>query len=45
MNPKKLGPKSGVKIGPVKAEILFMWTNITRAYDAWTNVTITVGFF
>ena len=43
MTPKKLGPKSLVKIGPVTAEILLIWTNVTRAYVARTNVTITVG--
>ena len=42
---KKLGPKSLVKIGPVTAEILLIWTNVTRAYVARTNVTITVGIF
>ena len=26
------GPKSLVKIGPVTAEILMMWTNVARAY-------------
>ena len=43
MTPKKLGPKSLVKIGPVTAtaEILLIWTNVTRAYVARTNVTIT----
>ena len=43
--PKKLGPKNLVKIGPETAEILLIWTNVTRAYIAWTNVTITVGIF
>ena len=45
MTPKKLGPKSLVKIGPVTAEILLIWTYVTRAYVASTNVTITVGIF
>ena len=45
MPPKRLGPKSLVKIGLVTAEILLIWTNVTRAYDARTNVTITVGIF
>ena len=34
-----------VKIGPVTAKILLIWTNVTRAYVAWTNVTLTVGIF
>ena len=29
---EKLGPKSLVKIGPVTAEILLIWTNVTTAY-------------
>ena len=45
MTPKKLGQKSFVKIGPVTAEILLIWTNVTKAYVAWTNVTIIVGIF
>ena len=45
MTTKKLGPKNLVKIGPVTAEILLIWTNVIRAYDAWTNITITVGIF
>ena len=45
MTPKKLGTKSFIKIGPVSAEILLISTNVTRAYVAWTNVTITVGIF
>ena len=45
MTPKKLGPKSFIKIGPVASEILLIWTNVTRAYVAWTNVTITVDIF
>ena len=45
MTPKILGPTSLVKIGPVTAEILLIWTNVTRAYVAGTNVTITVGIF
>ena len=32
MNPKKLGPKSLVKIGQVIVEILLIWTNVARAY-------------
>ena len=47
MTPHKLGPKSFVKIGPVTAEILLIWTNVTRTYGSsgpgrgksWTNVT------
>ena len=34
INPKKLGPKSVVKIGPVTAKILLIWANVTRAYVA-----------
>ena len=44
-DPQKLGTKSLVKIGPVTAEILLIWTNAARAHVAWTNVTITVGIF
>ena len=36
-NPKKLGPKSLVKIGPVTAEILLIWTNVAR-----TNVVVVI---
>ena len=43
MTPKKFGPISLVKIGPVTYEILFIWTNVTMAYVARTNVTITVA--
>ena len=32
ISPKKLDPKSLIKIGPVVAEILLIWTNIARAY-------------
>ena len=45
LNKKKLGPKSLLKIVPVTAEILLIWTNVTRAYVARTNVTLTVGIF
>ena len=45
MTQHKFGPKSFVKIGPVTAEILLIWTNLIRAYVAWTNVAITVGIF
>ena len=45
MTPHQCGPKSFVKIGPVTAEILLIWPNVTRAYVSWTNVTITVGIF
>ena len=45
MTPRKLGPKSVVKIGPVTAEILLICTNVARAYVAWTNVTMAVGIF
>ena len=38
-----MNPKSFVKIGPVTAEILPIWTNVARIYVALTNVTITVG--
>ena len=34
--PKKLGPKSLIKIGPVTS-------NVTRADVAWTNIPITIG--
>ena len=37
MTPKKFGPKSLVKIGPVTAETLLIWTNVTRAYLAWLD--------
>ena len=37
------GPKSLVKIGAVTGEKLMIWTNVARAYVAWTNVTVTVG--
>ena len=39
--PKKLGPKSLVKIGSVKSEILLIWTNVPRRNVAWTNVMVT----
>ena len=39
--PKKLGPKSLVKIGSVRSEILLIWTNVPRRNIAWTNVTVT----
>ena len=45
MAPKKLGPKCLVKIGPLTAEILLIWTNVARAYVACVNVTMTVGIF
>ena len=45
MKPKILGPKCLVKIRPVTAEILPIWTNVARAYVAWTNATMTVGIF
>ena len=32
-----------VKIGSLTAEILLIWTNVTRTDVAWTNVTATVG--
>ena len=41
--PKKLGPKSLVKLRLVTSEILLIWINVTRTYVAWTNVTSTVG--
>ena len=31
-HPKKLSPKSLVKIGAVTAEILLIWTNVVRTY-------------
>ena len=34
--------ESLVKIGPVTAEILLIWTNVARTNVAWTNVTVTV---
>ena len=41
--PKKiLGPKSLVNIGSVTAEILLIWTNVTRTNVVWPNVTVTV---
>ena len=39
----KLGPKSLVKIGSVTAEILLIWTNVTKTNVTWTNVKVTVG--
>ena len=45
MPPKKWSPKSLVKIGPVTAEILVIWTNVARAYVVWTNVTMLVVIF
>ena len=39
--PKKLGPKSLVKIGSVRSEILLIWTNVPRRNVAWTNVMVT----
>ena len=36
-------PKSLVKIGSVIGKIFLIWTNVARTYDAWTNVTVTVG--
>ena len=33
MTPKKLGPKSVVKIGPVIAGILQIWTNVAKGID------------
>ena len=44
-DPKKLDPKSSVKIGLVTPEILLIWTNVARTYVAWTNLTMTVGIF
>ena len=38
--PKRLGPKSLVKIGSVIAEIFLPWTNV-----AWTYVSRTVGIY
>ena len=41
---KKWVPLSLIKIGPVTAEILVIWTIVTRIYVAWANfVTIIVG--
>ena len=31
-----------VKIGPVTAEILLIWTNVARTNVAWTNVHLTI---
>ena len=45
ITPKKLGPKSLVKIGPVTVEILLIWTNVTRANVAWTYVSKAIGIF
>ena len=41
-DPKKLGPKCLVKIGPVTAEILLIWTNVARTNVAWVNVHLTI---
>ena len=38
--PKKLGPKSLVKIGSVRSEILLLWTNVPMRNVAWTNVMV-----
>ena len=44
----RLSPISGtylynlVKIGPVTAEILLIWTNVARTNVAWTNVHLTI---
>ena len=35
-DPKKLGKKSLVKIGPETGEILLIWTNVTRTNVVWT---------
>ena len=45
MTCEKFGPKSFVKIGPVLADMLLIWTSDTRAYIVWTNVTMTVVSF
>ena len=45
MPPKKWSPKSLVKIGPVTAEILVIWTNVSRAYVALINATMSVLIF
>ena len=44
-DPKKIGAQKFGQNEPVTPEILLIWTNVTRAYVAWKNVTITVGIF
>ena len=39
---QNIGSKKFGKIGLVTAEILLIWTNVTRTYDAWTSVTMIV---
>ena len=41
--PKKSGQEILVKIGSATAEILLIWTNVTRTYFAWTNDTERIG--
>ena len=41
IGPKNLPLKFG-QIGPVTAEILLIWTNVTRTNVAWTNVHLTI---
>ena len=41
--PKKLGPKSLLKILSVTAEIFLIWTNFARTNVVCTNVTMIVG--
>ena len=40
---KILGPKSLLKIGPVIAEILQIWTSVTRTNVVWTGVTVSLS--
>ena len=42
---EQLGPKSKVKIGSITAELLPIWTNVTRANFAGTNVPVTVDIY
>ena len=41
--PKKLSPKSFVKMGSVTAQILLICAKIVRTYVFWTNFIMTVG--
>ena len=38
---KILGPNSLNKIGTVKADIMLIWTKVTRTIVMWTSVTLT----
>ena len=40
---QKLASKMLVKIGPMTAEVMLIWTNVIKTYVAWTNITVMVG--